>query len=78
MPGASIEKVVSLGGDKNLVSEESYATTSSEDRAEERLAGGARQTVKQREIVCGKDISSNLIPVFKEFHKMQYLKIKEE
>ena len=41
------KNVVSFRGSKG-----SCATTSSEDRGEERTAGGARQTIKKRAIVC--------------------------
>ena len=59
---------------QNCVSTDSFATTGPENRVEECLASGARQTIKQREIDCGGEISSKLTSRFKEFHS----KIKEE
>ena len=52
-------------------------TAGSEDRAEDRLAGGARQTIQQREIVCGGRPLQNWSPCSRS-STLQYLKIKEE
>ena len=68
-PADCIEKSGKPPRRQKFVSKDSYATTSSEDRAEERLAGGTRNSVRR-------ETSSNLFFVCQEFDKMQYTKIK--
>ena len=53
VPADSIEKVVSLQGDNILNQRIPTPRPSSEDIVEQRLAGGARQTLTHREIACG-------------------------